>query len=184
MAVILAGTDTNGTNNMFTGYVVMCRFQAVATGTSTEFHIYADATGNVKYAVYADSSGEPGTRLWYQDSSTSVGSTGWVTLPCAGVSITSGTYYYLAVTADTNGVFTRLTSGNPRIYKTNTYSTWTYPDPAGSGWTADNFTCCYSLYGTVGWANIARFNGILASSISKVNGIATTSISKLNGVSV
>lgn len=42
----------------------------------------------------------------------------------------------------------------------------------------------FALVPATGWANIAKINGVTATSFSKVNGTAVASISKVNGVAV
>jgi len=106
------------------GYQMLCRFQAVASGNMTEFKVKCYANGTIAYAVYADSSGSPGARLAQQATPQAVVS-GWNTLPIASVSLTSGSYYWLAVYIATGDIGYN-TSGGTRKYKAGAS---TFPDP-------------------------------------------------------
>jgi hypothetical protein len=115
-------------------YQSICRFQAVATGTMTEFKVKFYANGTVAYAVYVDSSGSPGARLAQQATPQNVVE-GWNTLAIDNVSITNGDYYWLAVYVAT-GAIGYNTSGGTRKYKA--YAS-TFPDPFdNTGFTNDS----------------------------------------------
>ena len=118
-------------------YFLLTRFQAVATGTVTQFKVKAGASSQVKVAIYADS-GEPGALIVANNTAQDVAS-GWNTLSITSTSVTSGTYYWLAVCTKSWGAAQWITPGTMR-WKSTTFSTFTFPDPAGSGFTRGSYT--------------------------------------------
>ncbi len=123
--------DANGTND----YFLLQKFTAVFNGTLSEFRVKVSANVNVKAAVYADSAGEPGARLAKKDAGTAC-TAGWNTITLEGTcSIVSGTVYWLAVNFDAPQVGADSATGVYR-YKVATYATWTFPDPAGTGFSS------------------------------------------------
>jgi hypothetical protein len=125
---IATGTAGSCTN------VMMQRFLATATGSITEFKVKASASGNVKVAIYSDSSGQPNSRL-AAVSSTPV-TTGWNTIPVtSSIDVTSGAYYWLAVVSDSCNIYYHFSDPSANtVWKPSNYSSWNFPDPAGSGW--------------------------------------------------
>jgi len=131
----LLGDDTTTPDYFIVGgYVLFIRYQAVASGTCNKIKVQSSGSGNVKVAVYADSAGEPGSRLAKQDTSTAVVA-GLNTIPLeASCPIVSGTYYWIAAIADAQ-ILGYLEAGtNPQRHKAGTFSTYTFPDPAGTGY--------------------------------------------------
>jgi len=106
------------------GYQMLNRFQAVASGNMTEFKVKCNSNGTISYAVYADSSGSPGTRLAQQATPQNCVA-GWNTLAISTVSLTSGTYYWLAIYIATGNIGYN-TSGGTRKWKSGAS---TFPDP-------------------------------------------------------
>lgn len=183
---ILVGTDTNGVTAQAENYIFGCQFTASATGTSATFRVYSTASGNIKVAIYSDSSGDPGTRLGHNSDGTAVTGSQWNQITLSGVSISASTVYWLLVNADTSGCSSRASSsgGQNRVRLSQTYSGYTFPETAPVGWTDDTYTAALSVYSADGWTHISKFNGIASASISKVNGVAVASISKINGIAV
>ena len=134
---ILVGTTSAGTGNHGANYVCYCKFTAVKTGTVNEFKVYSLASGNVKVAIYADSAGEPGNKITGNDDSQAVTLNQWNTLAIADTPVVNDTVYWLGVNADTDGATSWLSrTGGVRRYKAATYSTFTWPDAAGTGFTS------------------------------------------------
>lgn len=101
-----SGTWTGGGAN----YVLYCRFQAAESGTLNEIQFYSSASGNAKAGLYSDTTGPlPDVRLTYNNTGDSVSSSQWNSITVTDYEISSGTYYWLAVLADTAGVSTRDT---------------------------------------------------------------------------
>lgn len=115
-------------------YFCLYKFTAAAAGSCTEVRIKVSGNGSVKTAVYADNAGEPGARLAKQDTSMAVVA-GWNTIslesPC---NITADAVYWLAFNSSAQIVGYDLTAGISR-YKAAAYGSFTFPDPAGTGFT-------------------------------------------------
>ncbi len=150
MAVeLICGTTTEGVSNNISSNWYLGRFQATASVNGvTQFRVYSLASGNAKVNVYADNEGEPGSRIAYNDSNQAV-SIGWNTLTVSSHNVTSGNYYWLGANCDTNGATSRSTGTNGR-YKSATYSTFTAPDPAGTGFSTLTYLFSYALWGETG----------------------------------
>ena len=142
----IGADDATGTNDA-ANYFNLTRFQASATGRVTEFRAKTGVAGYLKVAIYADSGGEPGARLSYNDTGQAV-AVGWNTLTIPALDITSGTYYWLAVNASILGAAQYIASGTMR-YKVATYSTFTFPDPAGTGFTSGAYTDLIAGWGVL-----------------------------------
>lgn len=147
---ILVGNSSSTGSGCTGSYFYLGRFQAVKSKTgATEFRVYAGSSGNVKVAVYADSSGEPGALLGYNNTSQAVVA-GWNTLTVSSVDIVSGTYYWLAVNTDGGDRCRRDSAGGTIRYKAATYSSFTFPDPAGSGFTSSTYLITLAVWGEAG----------------------------------
>jgi hypothetical protein len=135
MATKLVGEDEQDGLTGYSPVFGLSKHQAVASGDMTEFKVRCRAACNFKYAIYADNSGSPGALIAAVNTSTPM-SPGWNAFSFPSTAITSGTYYWLAVCFDTASGVAYLSSGGLGIkYKAVTYSTFTFPDPAGSGFT-------------------------------------------------
>jgi hypothetical protein len=181
--VILVGTTTEATTNVSASYFVLCQYQAVASeNNATRFMVWSNASGNVKVGVYADNAGEPGARMGYNDTQQAVVA-GWNILTVSACDIVSGTYYWLGGDIGTAGCFRRNATGTYR-YKSSTFSTFVFPDPAGTGFSTASYILSMAVWGSVGWTHIAKINGLSAANIAKVNGVSAASISKIFGINV
>jgi len=146
---LIGADDAAGTNELI-GSLRLSRWQAVATGNMTEFRCKAGASGNIKVALYADSAGQPGALITAMNTAQAVVS-GWNTLSFTSTAITSGTYYWLAIVFDTQGCCQAVTTtGVQYRSKAATYSGFSFPNPAGSGF--DSYTTFYDL--AAGWSSI------------------------------
>jgi len=130
----LIGADDAPGGNQGSNNFILRRYQAVATGNMAEFRVKCGVNGNVKVAIYADNSGEPGALITAMNTGQAVTAGAWRTLTFTSTNIVSGTYYWLAFNMDTTGAIQYIsgTSGTA-LCKAATYSTFTFPDPAGSG---------------------------------------------------
>lgn len=149
---ILVGADTGTTATGGSGVcsnVVMQRFLATAAGSITEIKVKANASGNVKVAIYDGNAGSPTTRRSYNDSSIPV-TAGWNTIAIPSASITSGTYYWLAVVSDSCNIYYQANDPSANAcWKSTTYSSWAWPGSAGSGWnTQTGYTYFIAGWGT------------------------------------
>jgi hypothetical protein len=136
---ILLGSESDGTTNDGAGYFTLAKFTALLTGTMTEIHVYSKASGHVKVAIYADNGGEPGSRITANNSGQAVTLNQWNTLSINATPIVKDTVYWLAFNIDTAGAVSAITSDGIKRYKAATYSTFTFPDPAGTGFSNDTY---------------------------------------------
>ena len=127
-----AGNPTTGTYPA--NYFFLYRFQATTAGNVTTFKFKASASGHVKVAIYSDSAGEPGTLLNAVNTSTAVVA-GWNDITIPSTAVVSGTYYWLSYSSDAAIGYYQSATGTMR-YKTYTYSSFTFPASAGTGFTS------------------------------------------------
>ena len=137
------GSDYNAAQSA--GYFELEKFQAVKSGTLASIKVHSIyLSGKIKVAIYADNAGSPGALLAAASEASIV--SGWNTISISGsVAIVSGTYYWLAHNTDTESLLSAKSSGGTALYKSATYSSFSFPDPAGSGFTGDSYT--YFVYG-------------------------------------
>ena len=128
----LIGADDATASGTSGNYIVTGRFQALYTGRITEIRVKATATSHAKVAIYADNAGTWGSRLTYNNTSQAVVA-GWNTLSIPELDVTKDTYYWLADIGEPGGVSTEEVSGVSAFYKTAEFSTFTWPDPLGTG---------------------------------------------------
>lgn len=133
--VLLLGTETPGATNQSYGYFALHRWIALATGTVNKIKVYSLVAGNAKVAIYADSAGEPGALLGYNNTGQAC-SVGWNTLSISSASVTQNAYYWLASVIETAGVVSWYSGTTVMREKAATYSTFTFPDPAGTGFSS------------------------------------------------
>jgi hypothetical protein len=153
MTIKLIGHSGTGDDNAggTVNYFYLHKFTAEVTGSLSEIRIKADTGGSCKVALYADNAGEPGVRLAKKDASTTV-ATGWNTIALeASAFVTINTDYWLAIAVGTANLLRRVIAGpNQRRYRAETYSSFVFPDPAGSGFTTGTtYTALIQGYGTV-----------------------------------
>jgi hypothetical protein len=99
------------------------------------FKIKCHLGGAVKVAIYSDASGQPGDLLAAVDTETPVVS-GWNSVNIAATPVTAGTYYWLAFNSSSGIVCMTTTPGSGAyISKYVSYSGFTFPASAGSGFT-------------------------------------------------
>jgi hypothetical protein len=120
-----AYTSANGAN-----LFLLDKFTATTTGNLNQVRVYCGSSGNVKAALYSDSSGVPGSLLAANDTGTPCTS-GWNNITVASTPITSGTSYWLAYISDTPCVLYQ-TGGGTMMWRSSTYSSFTFPSSAGS----------------------------------------------------
>jgi hypothetical protein len=132
---LVGADDATASLSLGAGYMSLTRFQAVATGNVVTFKVKSDKSANVKVAIYDDSSGEPGALKNAVDTGTPI-VTGWNNITIASTPVIAGTYYWLAIDSDTT-IYSAMSSigGNIR-YKSAPYSGFTFPNPAGTGFSS------------------------------------------------
>ena len=147
--ILLVGTENEGNENAPANYFSLYRFQAVASGNNvTKFKVYSGVSGNLKVAVYSDTDSAPDVRLGYNDSSQAVTGGQWNDLTISAIDIVSGINYWLATNVDTSGSLRRQSSGGTAgKYKSATFSTFTFPDPAGTGFSNSSKIGAHGVWG-------------------------------------
>lgn len=134
MAVVkLIGNDDGaGTSSGTANYHNLQRFICVLSGQMTSFNIRTSDAGNVKVAIYSDDGGEPNILLTSIESSVVAGVN---SISIGPVSLTKDTYYWLAYNSD--AAIVRYKTGTcTRRSKSATYSTFSFPNPAGTGYSS------------------------------------------------
>jgi len=180
MATKLIGADDATGSNAGGEVFMLNKFTAIATGYMTEFRIKSGIPGEVKVALYADSGGNPGALITAMNTGQAVVA-GWNTLNFTSTPVTSGTDYWLAVAWQPNTC--QYISGGTRRYKTITYSTFTFPDPAGSGFNSDSYTHLIAGWGVTEVAKTSSDTGSGADAyVSLETGEAKTSSDIGSGV--
>jgi hypothetical protein len=156
MTTKLVGANSiTATNGIAKDYFTGTKFTAVASGNMTQFKVYVDSgSGNIKYALYADSAGEPGALITAMNTGQAL-VPGENILPFTSTPITSGTTYWLMFNVEVNLIYATYNAGSgyQRRYKAATYSSFTFPNPAGSGFGSQ--TAYYDIiagWGTEGGA--------------------------------
>jgi C1A family cysteine protease len=148
-ARILGPEDSTATGTTPPNYFILDRFAANSTGSIASIKVKCGASGNVKVAIYADSSGSPGALLNAVNTGTAV-TTGWNTISIPSTAVTAGTYYWLAYIMDTSCVNYKIEGSTARWFKTVSYSGFTFPSSAGSGFTT-GYTAYYDFI--TGWGS-------------------------------
>lgn len=149
---LLGSGDRVWNDRQYDNYFEVEKCQAVASGTLKSIRISASGTIEAKVAIYADNSGSPGSLLAAVNTGTACAA-GWNTINISDVSIVKDTYYWLShiqTGGNTFGVNAYYATGQPVKYKSATYSTFTFPDPAGTGFSADNYFFAHAGWGAEG----------------------------------
>jgi hypothetical protein len=105
----------------------------------SEFRLKSGVSGNVKCAIYADNAGAPGALITAMNTGQAVTAGGWNTLNFTPTAIVNGTYYWLAICFDTSGA-AQAVDGGTMWWKSATYSTFTFPNPAGTGFSSGAYS--------------------------------------------
>jgi hypothetical protein len=132
-AKLVGRDDVALSGNGGADYISTTKFIALATGNVTEIKIRASGSGNVKVAIYADSSNTPGSRLGVVNTSTAVVA-GVNTITFPSTPITKDTYYWLAFLQDAAVCGYKLETALNKGWKATPFANG-LPDPAGTGFT-------------------------------------------------
>lgn len=128
---LIGRDDDSSAANEDHNYIIHNKWTAAVSGTMNRFFIRCNVAGNVKCAIYSDSSGAPGTLI------NSVGSTaispGWVSITFPDTPIVQGTVYWLTINSDTKGTVGYKTGTGLIKYKAFAFAT-DFPNPAGTGY--------------------------------------------------
>ncbi len=146
----LIGNGATGSATGGYGYLRLVKYAASGTGQVSEVRVYSKVNGNVKVALYADNSGQPGDLLNASTTSTYCTANQWNSISLPETWVTEGSDYWIAIADESGaGACYSFTDPIPMRYKTITYSSYAFPDPAGSGSTSsDIFYMAYAGWGT------------------------------------
>ncbi len=136
VSFVQAATDTIGdTSSSQSGeqnWAQAVPITASASGTLQTVGVNIQtAAGNLRVAIYADSSGAPGALLGQSSSVAAV--TGWNDVSVTSVTITASTKYWVAVNCDSASLSVYVKFGQPP--QSLAYRAWSYgafPNPFGS----------------------------------------------------
>jgi len=145
--VKLLGTDTPGTINFPSGYVLATQYTCDATGIDSEIRLHCLVNSNVRAAIYSDNGSNQAGNLLAESNSVAITAGDWRTVALnSNVNVTAGTKYWLAVQCQTTGGVSYRDVTWQRGYKAQAYGAF----PAtGSGWTYDSaLDCGIQGYGT------------------------------------
>jgi hypothetical protein len=147
----LLGTAEEGSTNLLANYFSVQQFTAEATGFVTEIHVYSKTDGYVKVAIYEDSGADTAGALIIADNtgqavSGNGGAGQWNTLTIDPAPVVQGIKYWIGTNMSVNGAVMRSSTVARRDWKSATYSTFNFPDPAGTGFTAGD-----TLASVAGW---------------------------------
>jgi hypothetical protein len=129
------GLDSgNATEAVTPSYAVSTRVQnTVGDGNLSKIELLVDDAsplGNVKFAVYADSGGEPGALLLDGGDAVAV-TNGWVSKSGLTLAVTLNTWYFLFFKMDQGNDVRYLSSGSNDAYKYNEIQD-PWPSPFGA----------------------------------------------------
>jgi hypothetical protein len=145
----LLGTTSTGNANTDANRFVFIRLQAQNSGTINKIRIYAGANGNVKVALYNDSGGSPSTLLAANNTGTACTSGQWNTVGIPDTIVAENSYYWIAAIADTDSVlrYNSSSGSGTSLGKDVSYSGFSFPDPAGSGFTSYTYDRSFDAFG-------------------------------------
>jgi len=171
---LLGMDDATATAAAGASYILMDRFAAVSSGNLSQIRVKCTGAGSVKVALYADSSGNPGSLLVANNAGASVTS-GWNTINLSSSpSITSGTYYWIAFNSLLACVGYAPVTDGAILYRAFDYSN-DFPASAGTGFTTSPSYHCL----TAGWGTVV----ITAPTVTNSTGASniTSTSARLNG---
>lgn len=141
------GSEAASTGNYYTDTHYTTWFQSSYSGVITDFRVLANASGNIKVSVYEGTNWDTATLLSSEDTGTAVTS-GTNDIAITNFNVVASNYYWLAGNSDTNNVITfSAAAGGVFRQKAATYSTFTAPDPPGSGYSSAGVVLRFAALG-------------------------------------
>jgi hypothetical protein len=154
-ALLLGVEDTDTPATDLQDRFLLSKFRAVSTNKLTSFQVKCYISdpeappAHVKVALYADSSGAPGALLGAVDTfDNQTVMSSWNPINFPETQVNKDTYYWLAAISD-SAVICKKTLSSTNKYKTAAFTGFTFPNPAGSGFT-DQTAEQYMLQGYTG----------------------------------
>lgn len=148
-STLLAGVSGGGNaGNVPANYVCISRFQATSSGDAVEIHVYGgNGQSNAKVALYSDLSNNPLTLLASAEGLLLPGEDNSIAINA--ITVTQGTFYWVAVIGESPGYCTYNTSGasGTRRFAAKTYSSYAYPTSwSDVGYTHDTYLIYCGVY--------------------------------------
>lgn len=134
MGTALVGSEDYSSAASTNGKLILSRWQAGSTGTAAKilFKAYAASNYNARVGIYSDKSGPAPDALLGAGVAAIADDDAIYEISISDVSISSGSYYWLAFLADVSVALYRAGSWGDVFSKTYTYGD--LPDPAGTDW--------------------------------------------------
>lgn len=160
MASKLVGKDDTTIDGSYNyDYFTIDRYTAVASGVCSNIRVKVSGNGNIRVAVYD----VDGNRLAKKDAGTAV-TAGWNTIHLeAPFNVTNGVVYGLAYITSAAVMGYDTVGGSVHYYKASDYDGFTFPNPAGSGFSlATNNTGIIAGWSIETYSETGRTQVILA----------------------
>lgn len=157
--LLTSGVSTGNKDPWYDSRFTILKCQALSAGQLSTIKYYSGA-GNIKVAVYADNSGSPGSLL-SGNNSNQAASSGWNNAIITGINVNSGDYYWVGFNFDSTYApyYDGDSSGNGTAkYKTSSYGSFSFPNPAGSFTFSWNYPFYVEGYGV---SDVNRSDAIL-----------------------
>ncbi len=148
----IIGNETISTDHVTNSRFLLSKFASNNNAIIKYIGINTGHNGNLKYSIYSDNTGEPGTLLYSNNSNyNKIEFDGWYYFPVDNIQLENGVYYWIGINTDQAGVCNYISgTGYSTRYKSSTFSSFSFPDPAGSGFTSSTVSqLCIALYGDV-----------------------------------
>jgi hypothetical protein len=170
-----AVTGISGAN-----YILIDRFQAASYGNITYIRVKCTTSGSVKVALYADNAGSPGNLLMANNTPTSVVA-GWNTISISSVTVSAGTYYWIALNSSSSCLGQAAASGGAILYRAFSFSN-DFPASAGTGFaSAPNIHSLSAGYGTAGTVAPTVTNAAGATAITDTSATLNGNLTSTGG---
>ncbi|MCX6007598.1 MAG: hypothetical protein NTZ34_10150, partial [Chloroflexi bacterium] len=137
---LIGADDITPAGTPAANYFVLTRYTADYPGTLREIRVKCTNAGNVKIAIYSDNNSQPCNLLGSSENSTAV-LAGLNTVRISPVQVVQGNAYWLAFISDASCVGS-INSGGPTFVKAATYSSFTFPTSAGTGFNTNPAVSC------------------------------------------
>jgi hypothetical protein len=168
--------DASSTISSYNGYRFAVKVTASANGQLQTVGLNLSThSGNIRTALYADSSGLPGALL--AESSSVAQVAGWNDVAVTGVTIVSGTAYWLAAQISTNEQVYRTIAASDR-YLAQTYGA--FVNPFGSASTENALMNMRMTYAATDFS-LSLSSGILSVNEAGGTGQLTVTVTNISG---
>jgi hypothetical protein len=145
---LLGDTGTYDDSRSQTDLFVLNQYLCTKSGVIRSLRIdKGTGSGNLKLSIYEQSGVEPGALIWSDDSGVYIGSSVVYVPVDVFYRVEVGQYIWLGYNPESSDIISVSADlGNLR-YKSATYSSFTAPNPAGSGFSVGTKSTRMSLWG-------------------------------------